>query len=259
MMNNLIARRVEEQLPHVIAWFESEINFDTFREHVGKDEAESIFIEAIASEGFPPNTEIDELDFDFIAMNLKDTTTLIVEYIETQTDLTFTATDSELEEALTSESNIIDFRLSNLNEMQLHMVINDELQDFMERHAYYDDNYFAKRMEQLYEPNKVKTIIESREVMALNNDYFIERFRSAVNDINLTSGMFSQEETPIKVKTFQVTEPFESLAERYASKLYNYANVTDYLNRDFYSDLFKDGFVYYQLELNVDIEDYEYE
>lgn len=257
MADFLLVKKVEKIVPHVTSWFESEIDFNIFREFIGKDEAESIVIEALVNEGFPPNVQVNDVNFDFIAMNKKETKQLISEYIEVNTNLENTATQEEIEQIFTSETSVIDFRLKRLDELNIHMVVNDDLADFMERHAYYDDNYFAKRMGELFDINVLKPMIESREAMSLNQEYFTEKFRYAVSDMNILPEDVDENTTPIKVIDIKLEEPIEAIAEQFSPKLYEYNTVTNYLNSDFYDDLIKEDKIYFVLELNIDEEDYK--
>src|SRR5699024_5523029 len=260
MMNmNLMAVRTIKNSPKITSWFEKEIDFDMCSENYGKEETDTMMLNVLTEEGFPENTIVSDVDFDFIVMNKKDTKTLIVEYFEERTDLDRTASNEEIEQSISSESDVINFRLRNISELDIHVVVNDDLGDFMERHAYYDDNYFAKRMEESFDSNVLIPMIESREVMSLNQDYFIEKFRGAVRDENMPLEEFNYNDTPIKTVTIQLQEPFEAIAEQFSSKLNNYNTVTDYLKSEFYRDLLRYDKVYYQLELNVDIEAYGYE
>lgn len=257
MTDFLLVKKVEKVAPHVTEWFESVIGFDTFREYIGKDEAESIISEALVNEGFPPNVQVNDVDFDFIAMNKQETKQLISDYLEVNTDIEGTATQQEIEQAFPSESKVLDFRLKRLEGLSIHMVVNDDLADFMEHHAYYDDNYFAKRMGELFDIGSLKPIIESREVMALNSDYFTEKFRYAVSDMNILPEKVDENSTPVKVVDIKLEEPLEAIAEQFSAKLYGYSTVSNYLNSAFYADLLKEDKVYYVLELNIDVEDYE--
>src|SRR5699024_2856769 len=90
---NLMAVRTMKNSPKITSWFEKEIDFDMFSENYGKEETDTMMLNVLTEEGFPENTIVSDVDFDFIVMNKKDTKTLIVEYFEERTDLDRTARD----------------------------------------------------------------------------------------------------------------------------------------------------------------------
>lgn len=256
MAYELLFERTKQELPHVVEWFEKKIDLTEFKEYVGGEETEEIIVDTLIQNGFPSNVVIKDVNFDFVVENIKDTQTLVVEYIDEQINLRGDSVPENIEEYFICKEHILNYRLNKLEDLKIRLVVNDDLADFMERHAYYDDSYVAKRLEEDIELSELINLIENREAMTLNEEYFMGKFSKAVSDLNLMAEDFDYTSTPIKVKRVMLDESFENVAEEFSYKLYNYGTLREYINSDLYKDLLKYDKVYYELELDIDVEEY---
>lgn len=243
--------------------FDRVITVDIFREVLGKEQADFIITSELMNQvGYPPLSESDmeEVDFVFFASTTIDSDELIGLYIDHQTTIEQNddreTTESKIRSEMNDETSIYDFIINNFAE--IHIDVNESADDFLEKHAYYDDDFLAKRLEELFEKGTPTRMVETREAMRYNPDYFIDKFYIAVSDTNLPAEEFDYDETPVKVARLEIGESFEAIAERLSQKLVNYLTVQSYVDDDeFYKDLLKHDFIYYELELDIDLEDYE--
>ena len=250
--------------------FENSISEAEFIEVRGK-EAIEVIRSILSMYGFPETVELSDLNYDFKINNAIDTDRMIQMAIDEQQivngNYEFMSDDMK-KEALKQlndyydHNTIIEFKLNHQEITEAEITIHEELEEFLETHPYYDIDYLAYRMSEEYSELHMKALIETKEVLDLGGDgYFKEKFGEAVSEAmtqaDVTASMFDIYNTPIRVINFKLDISFDELASRFINNVQAYDSIKAFMRDEgFYREVIQQGYIYYELDLDVDLEDY---
>lgn len=266
---------IRDKTPHAYALFETPIQEKELREHMDAQDVDEMVGELISdSYGFDyivdPQDVSYQLDLtndiptdDFVELYLFDVIDEDNDYFDLQGD--------EKDEALMTvvhrhftQTKVNVFRISYLNHLKFNLTLNESREDILHRQPWLSETYIAQYLESHYEPEKLKSMIEKRLVLGTGGqDTFLERFYEACREIeaeyNIPVEEFDYESTPFKVISIKTYLDFDEIAEIFTPYIQRHATLHDFLTSDFYNEMIDNDFVDYDLQLQIDPEDYKYE
>lgn len=263
-------KALEHEYNDLFQRFETSISEAEFIEVRGK-EATEVIRSILSMYGFPETVELSDLNYDFKINNAIDTDRMVQMAIDEQqivnSNYEFMSDDTK-KEALKQlndyydHNTIIEFKLSHQEITEAEITIHEELEEFLETHPYYDVGYLAHRMSEEYSELHMKALIETKEVLDLGGDgYFKEKFGEAVSEAmtqaDVTASMFDIYDTPIRVINFKLDISFDELASRFINNIQAYDSIKAFMRDEgFYREVIQKGYIYYELDLDIDLEDY---
>lgn len=267
-----ILKDIRDKYPERYELFETPIHESFVREVMENDVIdESVQYLLSEQEGFPYKVDPSDVSYSMVFVNSRYTDSFVEMYlfdvIDEDNDY-FYLKGEKKEEALATVVNqffnqdmINKFRVEHMDDLNVNFEVHTELTEFLETHAWYDENYLSSRMAELYDEFIVRSMIVNRRLLAsYGYDYFMDKFAQASQEYASTYGvpqeLLDVDETPIKVIELKLDADFDTLAETFAERLYNYESVQDYMTTGFYYDMFGQDYFYYRLEIDADPEDY---
>lgn len=266
---------IRDKTPHAYALFETPIQEKELREHMDAQDLDDMVGEMIAeSYGFDYIVDPQDISYQLDLENDIPTDDFVELYLFDVIDEDnnyFYLQGEEKDEALMTvvhrhftQTKVNAFRISYLNHLKFDLTLNESREDILHRQPWLSEAYIAQYMEDHCETHTLKTIIEKRFALGTGgHDTFLERFYEACREIeaeyNIPVEAFDYETTPFKVISLNISKDFGDMAEIFTPYIQRHATIQDFMATDFYHELLDHDFVDYQLQLQIDPEDYQYE
>ena len=265
---------IRDKAPQAYNLFEMPITEAEMREKLDDEDVNNMIGESL-TESYGLDYIIDPTEFPYAyelnlnnAISTDDFVELyLFDVIDEDNDY-FYLQGAEKDEALRTVVNIHftqdrvnEFRLNHINKLNFNLTLKVTKDEILLEQPWLSDTYVAQYLESHYEPEQLKSMIEKRYALGTGGqDTFLERFYEAGREIeavrNIPVEEFDYDTTPFKVISVRTYLDFGEIAEIFTPYIQRHATLHDFVASDFYNELIDNDFVDYELQLDIDPEDF---